>query len=101
MQPDRSSAASPARAAARSIALVDPRPDRVQLDEPLEQRRLLREPARRPLVEVVVAVDQARASRGSPCASIRGAVVAAPAGTDRRDPVALDDDVPVACGRRR
>ena len=40
--------------------LVDPRPDRVQLDEPLEQRRLLRQPARGPLVEVVVAVDQAR-----------------------------------------
>ena len=38
---------------------VDPRPGRVQLDQPFEQRRVLREPARRPLVEVVVAVDQA------------------------------------------
>ena len=60
VQPDRSSAASPARAAARSTPLVDPRPDRIELDEPLEERRLLRQPARRVLVEVVMAVDQAR-----------------------------------------
>ena len=37
---------------------IDPRPRRIELDQPLEERRLLREPARGPLVEVVVAVDQ-------------------------------------------
>ena len=58
--PSAASAASPARAAARSISASIVRPDRVQLDEPLEQRRVLREPARGPLVEVVVAVDEAR-----------------------------------------
>ena len=96
MQPERSSAASPARAAARSIALVDPRPRRVQLDEPLEQRRLLREPARRPLVEVVVAVDQPGRGEAARARRCRVAVAGAPAGPDRDDPVALDDDVPVA-----
>ena len=44
---------------------VHARPHRIQLDEPLEQRRLLRQPAGRVLVEVVMAVDEARASRAS------------------------------------
>ena len=39
-------------------ARIDPRPRRVELDQPLEERRLLRVPARGPLVEVVMAVDQ-------------------------------------------
>ena len=38
---------------------VDQRPHRVELDQPLEQRRLLSEAAGGPLVEVVVAVDEA------------------------------------------
>ena len=38
--------------------VVDVRPDGVERDEPLEQRRLLRIAARRVLVEVVVAVDE-------------------------------------------
>ena len=39
--------------------LVHERPDRIQLDQPLEEGGLLREPARSPLVEVV-AVDEPR-----------------------------------------
>ena len=93
--PERSSAASPARAAARSMLGVDPRPRRIELDEPLEQRRLLRQPARGPLVQVVVAVDQAR--RGQAAGGVDALAVAggAPSPTDD-DPVALEGDVPVA-----
>ena len=39
---------------------VEPRPHRVQLDQPFEQRRVLRAGARERLVEVVVRVDEAR-----------------------------------------
>ena len=95
MQPERSSAASPARAAARSMPRVDPRPRRVQLDEPLEQRRLLREPARGPLVEVVVAVDQPGRREAAGRVDPRAVAAARRAGPDGGDPVALDDDVPV------
>jgi hypothetical protein len=38
--------------------LVDPRPDRVEGDQPVEEVRLLRQPAGEPLVQVVVGVDQ-------------------------------------------
>jgi hypothetical protein len=75
---------------------VDVRPHRVELDEPLEERRLLREAARGPLVEVVVAVDEPR--RGQAAA----AVDAAPFALRRRslahgdDAVVLDDEVAVA-----
>ena len=47
---------------------VDPRPDGIELDEPLEQRRLLREPARDPLVQVVVGVDEP--GGGEPAAAV-------------------------------
>ena len=39
---------------------VDARPGRVELDEPFEERRLLRAGARERLVEVVMRVDEAR-----------------------------------------
>jgi hypothetical protein len=74
---------------------VDLRPDGIELLQPLEQRRLLGEAARSPLVEVVVAVDQPR--RGQAAAAVdapaldggRGAVA------HGRDPAVLDHDVPV------
>jgi hypothetical protein len=57
-------------------ARVDAGPGRVELLEPLEQRRLLGEAARGPLVEVVVAVDEARrgeaAARVDPPAGLAG-----------------------------
>ena len=67
-----------------------------ELLQPLEQRRLLGEPARGPLVEVVVAVDEARAWRGSRGRRSGVAVVggAAPAPTAAIRP-SVDDDVAV------
>jgi hypothetical protein len=73
---------------------VDPRPRRIQLDQPLEERGVLGEPTRRPLVEVVVAVDQPRRGEAARAVDPR-TVERRLAGTDGRDPVALDDDVPV------
>ena len=95
MQPERSSAARPA---ARRRALdprVDPRPRRIQLDQPLEQRRLLRVPARGPLVEVVMAVDEPGRREAAGSVDPRSLAAARGAGADRGDPIALDDDVPV------
>ena len=95
---------------------VDPLPHRVERDEPLEQRRLLRVAARGVLVEVVVAVDEpgrgelaapvdppraVRARPGAgpgPTAAIRAALAddvavreLAPLGVHGRDRAALDD----------
>jgi hypothetical protein len=72
---------------------VEPGPRRVQLLQPLEQRRLLGQAARRPLVEVVVAVDQAGGGEAAggvdPAAVRRGRAALA----DRLDPAVRDDDV--------
>jgi hypothetical protein len=77
--------------------LVDLRPDRVQLHQPLEQRRLLGEPARRPLEEVVVAVDQPRRRQAATRVDPRRLAAEAGRGAraDGHDPVALDHDVPI------
>jgi hypothetical protein len=72
---------------------VDPRPHRIQLDQPLEQRRLLRAPAGRPLIEVVVAVDEPR--RGEAAGRVEAVPGRPRAGSHRDDPVALDGDVAV------
>ena len=70
---------------------VDPRPGRVELDEPLEQRRLLGAGARERLVEVVVGVDEAgRDDRAAePDALVRVRLRSRP---DRRDEAVLDED---------
>jgi hypothetical protein len=79
--------------------VVDVLPDRVERDEPLEQRRLLRVAARGVLVEVVVAVDEAgrgQASGGVDAA--RGALAVGQrrgARADGDDAVVLDDEVAV------
>ena len=76
---------------------VDARPHGIEVLQPLEQRRLLGEPAGRPLVEVVVAVDEA--GRGEHAAAVdarwrgpRGRVGPSPT---RGDPAVLDHDVAV------
>jgi hypothetical protein len=79
---------------------VDPSPGRVQLLQPLEQRRLLGEPAGGPLVEVVVAVDEA--GGGEAAASVDAAAV----GVRRTfahgfDPPVRDHDVAVGVLRAR
>jgi hypothetical protein len=94
------------RACRRALRLsVDPGPHGVQLDEPREERRLLREPARQPLVEVVVAVDepgrrQAAAAVDAPhpiAVEVRGRARA-----DGHEPVAFDHQVAVGVlGARR
>ena len=55
--------------------LVDVRPHGIERLQPLEQRRLLREAAGRPLVEVVVAVDEA--GRGEHAAAVDADVAVA------------------------
>ena len=73
---------------------VDVRPHRVQLLQPLEQRRLLGEAAGRPLVQVVVAVDEA--GRGEAAAAVDPrALCVRRASADGDDPVVLDHDVAV------
>ena len=70
---------------------IDPGPGRVELDEPLEERRLLGPGARERLVEVVVRVDEAgcdeRAAEAHPLVRIRLI-----AGAHRRDEAVLDQD---------
>ena len=76
--------------------LVDVGPHRVELLQPLEQRRLLGEPARGPLVEVVVAVDEA--GRGEHAAAVDADVAVLPlrrAGADLVDEAVAHDDVAV------
>jgi hypothetical protein len=76
--------------------LVHERPNRVQLDQPLEERRLLRQPARRPLVQVVVAVDQAGGGEAAAAVyspSVRLCLLRRGAVADGDDAVPLDDDV--------
>ena len=51
--------AEPGRGGGADHVLVEPLPDRVERGEPAEQVVLLGQPAGRPLVEVVVGVDQA------------------------------------------
>jgi hypothetical protein len=73
---------------------VDARPHGIELLQPLEERRLLRQAAGRPLVEVVVAVDEAgggqRAAAVDPVTlGLRGSFA------DRGDPAVLDHDVAV------
>ena len=82
---------------------VDQRPHRVELDQPLEQRRLLRESARGPLVEVVMAVDETGRRQVAAAVDPAGFGPTHPARpirrgslTDSHDPLALDHDVPVA-----
>ena len=80
---------------------VDVRPHRVERDEPLEQRRLLREAAGGRLVEVVVAVDEPRrrqqAAAVDPAAGRRAGRRAAP--TARIRP-SSSTRWPSACSRR-
>ena len=71
---------------------VDVRPHRIELDEPLEQRRLLGEAARGPLVEVVVAVDEPRRGQAAAAVDARDVAVLARARAPRR---------PRRCGRPR
>ena len=70
---------------------VDSGPGRVELDEPLEQRRLLCPGARERLVEVVVRVDEAgrddRAAESHPFVSLRLLADAHP-----HDEAVLDQD---------
>ena len=80
---------------------IDARPHRIQLDQPLEQRRLLRQPARRVLVEVVMAVDQARRRQAPAGVDLRSFTAASGPGADGRDPVALDHHVTVGIDRAR
>ena len=79
---------------------VDPRPGRVELDEPLEQRRLLGSGARERLVEVVVGVDEAGRdeSAAEPRALVR---VRLGAGPDRGDEAVLEEDPAVRVLRLR
>ena len=79
---------------------VDPGPGRVELDEPLEQRRLLGPGARERLVEVVVGVDEAgRDDRAAePGALVRLRLRARP---DRCDEAVLDEDPAVLVLRLR
>jgi hypothetical protein len=74
---------------------VDPGPDRVQLDQPLEQRRVLRQPAGHPLVQVVVGVDQARREQaaGAVHVVVRQAARGRPS-ADRGDVLAVHDHMP-------
>ena len=76
--------------------VVDVGPHRIELDEPLEERRLLREPARGPLVEVVVAVDEAR--RGETAAAVDASACALRRRSlaEGDDAIVLDDQVAVA-----
>jgi hypothetical protein len=78
--------------------LVDPCPHRVERPQPLEQRRVDREAAGHPLVEVVVGVDEARrqqAAGGVDDARIGIApyVRRRSAGRHRDDPLVAHDDV--------
>ena len=76
---------------------VDVRPDRIELLQPLEQRVVLRQPARGPLVEVVVAVDEA--GRGEHAAPVDADLVLVARGRGARadlvDEAVADDDVAV------
>jgi hypothetical protein len=77
---------------------VDVRPHRVELLEPLEQRRLAREPACGPLVQVVVGVDeaggrQAAAAVDADLFDVLGG--RRRTGADRVEPAVADDDVAV------
>jgi hypothetical protein len=76
---------------------VDAGPDGVQLGQPAEQVLLLGESSRRPLVEVVVRVDQPGGGQapGRVDDPVVGADVGGAARPHRDDPVAVDDDVPV------
>ena len=76
--------------------LVDPCPHRIERGQPLEERGIGGEPARHPLVEVVVGVDQAGGEQAAravdhSCARDLGRGSLA----DGLDPVAHDDDVAV------
>jgi hypothetical protein len=76
--------------------LVDERPHRVELDEPLEEGRLLGEAAGRPAVEVVMAVHEAQRDQApAPVDADRPAAVLLGRGTgvDGHDAVVLDDEV--------
>jgi hypothetical protein len=73
-------------------------PGGIQVLEPLEQRRLLRQSPRGPLVEVVVAVDQPR--RGEAAAAVDADLVLAVRGrggprADGVDEAVADDEVAV------
>ena len=74
------------------------RPDRIELLQPLEQRVVLRQPARGPLVEVVVAVDRGRAwraCRGRRCGPRPRRPRARGPRRPRRSVAVADDDVAV------
>jgi hypothetical protein len=80
---------------------VDVRPDRIELDEPLEERRLLGQAAGGPLVEVVVAVDEPGGGQAAARVDVAGgwgsnSGLRRRALADRDDAIALDDEVTVA-----
>ena len=71
---------------------VEPAPDRVQRDQPLEQGRVLRVAAGRPLVEVVVGVDETGRDQAAACVDVRRARVGGRRPVaDGQDAVVLDD----------
>jgi len=77
--------------------VVDVRPHRIELDEPLEQRRLLSQPPRRPLIQVVVAVDEPRRrEHAAPVDTPRVRRLRSRAVADGDDAIPVDDDVPIA-----
>ena len=83
-------------------------PDRIQLGQPLEQRGVGCHPPGRPLIQVMVGVDQA--GSGQAAGGIDPADSAAPSGPprlraaarpDRGDPIVVEDDCPLSCSPRR
>ena len=78
---------------------VDVLPHRVQRGQPFKQRPLLHMTAGRVLVQVVVAVDQPRRGQApaavDPALGTPGPRLRRRPRTDRGEPIAIDDEVPV------
>jgi hypothetical protein len=73
---------------------VEATPDRVERDQPLEERVVGGHPAGRPLVEVVVGVDQAGGDQAAGGVDTLVELARVDAFADFGDPVVLDDHVP-------
>ncbi len=74
--------------------VVEAAPDRVERDQPLEERVVGGHAAGGPLVEVVVGVDQARGDQAAVGLDAFVELAGVHAFADFGDPVVLDDDVP-------
>ncbi|GAB3156890.1 hypothetical protein GCM10027258_64180 [Amycolatopsis stemonae] len=72
---------------------VEVAPDRVERDQPLEERVVGGQAAGRPLVEVVVGVDQAGRDQAARRVDTLVELAGVDAFADFGDPVVLDDDV--------